>query len=173
MQTCMVYLAIYRRFITPCNSKSEKVKRSTTITELVVVWNLCSVCTCVTKSKAVILYQHFMLFAIAIARSRKISELYYYWIRKFSVLFFHSGHSHAFSSHSSLPECEGLVLRSLDVLASAGIPLPLSSFGWHLISTDHSIMSKNRILWLCYVAVMANIDVKLKDRCAIDITVTE
>ena len=36
--------------------KVKSVKRSTTITELVVVWSLCSVCTSVTKSKAVILY---------------------------------------------------------------------------------------------------------------------
>ena len=36
--------------------KAKSVKRGTTITELVVVWSLCSVCTSVTKSKAVILY---------------------------------------------------------------------------------------------------------------------
>ena len=36
--------------------KVKSIKRSTTITELVVVWSLCSVCTSVTKSKAVILY---------------------------------------------------------------------------------------------------------------------
>ena len=52
--------------------KVKSVKRTTTITELVVVWSLCSVCTSVTKSKVVNL-KHSTLFAIAIARSRKIS----------------------------------------------------------------------------------------------------
>ena len=44
-------------------AKSEKRKACTTITELVVVWSLCSVCTSVTKSKVVILYNtsHFLL----------------------------------------------------------------------------------------------------------------
>ena len=36
--------------------KVKIVKPSTTITELVVVWSLCSICTSVTKSKAVVLY---------------------------------------------------------------------------------------------------------------------
>ena len=36
--------------------KMISVECSTAITELVVVWSLCSVCTSVTKSKAVILY---------------------------------------------------------------------------------------------------------------------
>ena len=40
--------------------------------ELVIVWSICSVCTGVTKSKAVILYNA-DTFAIAIARSRKFS----------------------------------------------------------------------------------------------------
>ena len=54
--------------------KVKSVKHSTTITELVVVWSLCSVCASVTKSKAVLLYQHFTLFAI---ESRKISVILY------------------------------------------------------------------------------------------------
>ena len=36
--------------------KSKSIKRSTTITEVMVVWSVCSVCTSVTKSKAVMLY---------------------------------------------------------------------------------------------------------------------
>ena len=49
--------------------KVKSVKSKTTITELVVVWNLCSICT---KSEVVTL-KHSTLFAIAITRSRKIS----------------------------------------------------------------------------------------------------
>ena len=45
----------YRRFTTPCNSKVKSVKCRTTITELVVVWSLCNVCTSVAKSKVVTL----------------------------------------------------------------------------------------------------------------------
>ena len=52
--------------------KVKSVKRRSTITELVVVWSLCNVCTSVTKSKVVTL-KRFTLFAIVIARSRKIS----------------------------------------------------------------------------------------------------
>ena len=51
-------------------AKSEK--RRTTITNLVVVWSLCSVYTSMTKSKAVTLRMLHVFFAIAIARSRKI-----------------------------------------------------------------------------------------------------
>ena len=36
--------------------KVKSIKHSTAINELVVVWSLCSVCTSVNKSKAVILY---------------------------------------------------------------------------------------------------------------------
>ena len=57
----------------------KSVKRCLTITELVVVWSVCSVCTSVTKSKVVGLHvqldalQRFILFALAFARSRKTS----------------------------------------------------------------------------------------------------
>ena len=73
MQTHEVYT--HRRFTTPCKVKS--VKCRTTVTELVVVWSLCSVCTSMIKSKVVTL-KHFTLFAIAIARSRKISVILEY-----------------------------------------------------------------------------------------------
>ena len=53
-------------------AKVKSVKRRTTITESVVVWSLCNVCTSVTKSKVVAL-KYFTLFAMAIARSKKIS----------------------------------------------------------------------------------------------------
>ena len=56
--------------------KAKSVKRRTTITELVFVWSLCSVCISVTKSKVVTL-KRFTLFAVVIARSRKISVLYH------------------------------------------------------------------------------------------------
>ena len=52
--------------------KVKSVKCKTTITELVAVWSLYNVCTSVTKSKVVTL-KRFTLFAIVIARSRKIS----------------------------------------------------------------------------------------------------
>ena len=56
----------YRRFTTPCNSKSEK--RKTIIIELVAVWSLYDICTSVTKSKA----SRFTLYAFQRARSHKI-----------------------------------------------------------------------------------------------------
>ena len=59
------------------NQKVKDVKCCTNITELVVVWYPHSVCTIVTKSKAVILYNTSCFsFAVAIARSRKIFVVY-------------------------------------------------------------------------------------------------
>ena len=51
----------------------KSVKRCTTITELVVIWGVCSVCTGVTKSKAVIFVNNtsHLNFAMTIARSWK------------------------------------------------------------------------------------------------------
>ena len=55
--------------------------RDSTITELVVVWSVCSVCTSVAKSKVVGPHiqldtlQRFTLFALAVARSSKTSVL--------------------------------------------------------------------------------------------------
>ena len=59
----------------------KSIKRCHTITELVVVWSVCSVCTSVAKSKVVgphiqldtLRLQHFTLFALAVARSSKTS----------------------------------------------------------------------------------------------------
>ena len=59
----------------------KSVKRCHTITELVVVWSVCSICTGVTKSKVVGPHiqldtlQRFTLFALAVARSKKTSVL--------------------------------------------------------------------------------------------------
>ena len=58
----------------------KSVKRCHTITELVVVWSVCSVCTNVTKSKVVGPHiqldtlQRFTLFALAVARGSKTSH---------------------------------------------------------------------------------------------------
>ena len=56
--------------------KVKSVKHGTTITELVVVWRLCSVCTSVTSSKAVIHYytSRFLLY-YSYAKSRKVPVL--------------------------------------------------------------------------------------------------
>ena len=78
----------YRGFTTPCNCNSEKHKALPTITELVVVWSVCSVCTSMTKSKVVGPHiqldtlQRFTLFALAIARSRKTSAVVstHHWV---------------------------------------------------------------------------------------------
>ena len=67
-------LIIQKIYYSLQQQKVKSVKRRTTITELVVVWSLCSVYTSVTESKAVTL-RTLVLFAIAIVRSRKISVI--------------------------------------------------------------------------------------------------
>ena len=57
----------------------KSIKRCHTITELVVVWSVCSVCTSVAKSKVdgphiqLDTLQRFTLFVLAVARSSKTS----------------------------------------------------------------------------------------------------
>ena len=55
-----------------CSARSGSIKHSTTITEVVVVWRLCSVCKC-DQIKGSDSLQHFTLFAKATARCREIS----------------------------------------------------------------------------------------------------
>ena len=52
----VLFLHIQKIYYSLQQQKAKSVKHSATITELVVVWSLCSVYTSVTKSKAVILY---------------------------------------------------------------------------------------------------------------------